>query len=96
MPHREDVIEVVGEWVAKAENDLTNASRALVPAEGCPTDTVCFHAQQCIEKYLKALLASFEIAFPRTHDVGEVMSLLPRATPVSLKGVLANLIRAPR
>ncbi|MGA2770210.1 MAG: HEPN domain-containing protein [Bryobacteraceae bacterium] len=24
--------------------------------EDCPFDTVCFHAQQCVEKYLKALL----------------------------------------
>jgi HEPN domain-containing protein len=28
-----------------------------------------FHAQQCAEKYLKALLVSRRQAFPRTHDV---------------------------
>ena len=28
-----------------------------------------FHAQQCVEKYLKALLLSCRQAFPRTHDL---------------------------
>jgi HEPN domain-containing protein len=28
-----------------------------------------FHAQQCVEKYLKALLLDREQPFPRTHDV---------------------------
>jgi HEPN domain-containing protein len=28
-----------------------------------------FHAQQCVEKYLKALLVAPGLAFPRTHDL---------------------------
>lgn len=43
-------------WVAKAEHDLRNAEYVLTLTEACPTDTVCFHSQQCAEKYLKALL----------------------------------------
>jgi HEPN domain-containing protein len=30
---------------------------------------VCFHAQQCIEKYLKALLTEHETLFPKIHDL---------------------------
>jgi HEPN domain-containing protein len=30
---------------------------------------VCFHAQQCAEKYLKAVLHEWGIAFPKTHDL---------------------------
>ena len=33
-----------------------NAVHTLKLGADGPTDTVCFHAQQCIEKYLKALL----------------------------------------
>ncbi len=33
------------------------------------TSTICFHAQQAVEKYLKAFLAFHDIDFPRTHDV---------------------------
>ena len=50
------VIALVREWIAKAENDLTTAVHTLRLGSECPTDTVCFHAQQCVEKYIKALL----------------------------------------
>lgn len=43
-------------WIKKAEGDLKTAEHALTLKERCPFDTVCFHAQQCAEKYLKALL----------------------------------------
>lgn len=43
-------------WIKKAEGDLKTAEHTLTLKERCPFDTVCFHAQQCAEKYLKALL----------------------------------------
>ena len=50
MPERENVYSVAREWVVKAENDLKAAAQILKLANECPTDTVCFHAQQCVEK----------------------------------------------
>lgn len=47
--------EVVNEWVVKAEGDFLTAARE-VKANPPNYDAVCFHAQQCIEKLLKALL----------------------------------------
>jgi len=38
-------------------------------------DAVCFHAQQCAEKLLKAFLHTHDIYFPRTHDIGELLML---------------------
>ncbi|MEK7842401.1 MAG: HEPN domain-containing protein [Deltaproteobacteria bacterium] len=70
-------MEVVRQWVAKADNDLKNAVHTLLMGEDCPLDTVCFHAEQCAEKYLKALLAFQGIDFPKTHDLGELVALLP-------------------
>jgi len=84
MPGDDPVSKVVYEWLAKAENDLTNASHTLKLGEDCPTDTVCFHAQQCVEKYLKALLVSFKIDFPKTHDLAELIALLPARIKISL------------
>lgn len=78
MPAVEKVFLVVGEWAIKAENDLKNAAQALKLGDDCPTDTVCFHAQQCIEKYLKALLVLEGVDFPKTHDVKVLMALLPK------------------
>jgi len=76
MLRNEKVIKVVSEWIEKAENDLKNATYTLKMGEDCPTDTTCFHAQQCVEKYLKAFLTFKRIDFPKTHDVGELLSLI--------------------
>jgi HEPN domain-containing protein len=60
---------------ASAENDLKKAAYTLRMEDDCPTDTVCFHAQQCIEKYLKALLVLKGADFPGTHNIGELTAL---------------------
>jgi len=35
-------------------------------------DMVCFHAQQAVEKSLKALLAARDEEYPHRHDIGEL------------------------
>jgi len=70
---------VAREWIIKAENDFKTASHTLKMSSGCPTDTVCFHAQQCVEKYLKAFLVCKGIDFPRTHDVERLVALFPES-----------------
>jgi HEPN domain-containing protein len=71
------LITVVGAWVVKADNDLKNAAHTLKLGADCPTDTACFHAQQCVEKYIKALLVFRATPFPRTHDIRTLRALLP-------------------
>ncbi len=78
MPKNENFLQVAREWIAKAENDLRNAAHALKLRKKCPTDTVCFHAQQCVEKYLKAILILNGVDFSKTHDIVVIVSLLPR------------------
>jgi HEPN domain-containing protein len=77
MPTPNPVIVVIREWLAKADNDLKNAAHTLKLGSECPTDTVCFHAQQCVEKHLKALLVFRATAFPKTHDIGALLALIP-------------------
>jgi len=67
----------VKQWVVVAEGDLRNAEYTLTMPENCPLGTVCFHAQPTVEKYLKALLLSWSIEFPRIHDIAELRQLLP-------------------
>jgi HEPN domain-containing protein len=76
----EKVHRVVREWVHKAENDLQAAIRLLRSGEGFPADAVCFHAEQWVEKYLKAYLTWAAIDFPKTHDIRLLLSLLPEDT----------------
>jgi len=57
----------------KGDSDLADARRT-VGSDG-PYDTACFHAQQAVEKYLKALLAFHGQPVPRTHDLEELQRL---------------------
>src|SRR5438046_2890992 len=77
MPAADPLITVVRAWVIKAENDLKNAAPTLKLGADCPTDTVCFHAQQYVEKYIKALLVFRTTPFPKTHDIRTLRALLP-------------------
>ena len=76
--------EVAKQWVEKAEEDFRNAEYTLTMPKHCPYSTVCFHCQQCVEKYIKALLVLHEVEFPRIHDIGELIRLLPENMPLSL------------
>jgi len=69
------------EWVEKAEADLQVARLTLETVNEALAFTVCFHAQQCAEKYLKAYLTEHKIVFPRTHDMTDLLGLaLPHDT----------------
>ena len=65
------------QWAEKAEHDLTAARDLLEHSSNCPFDVVCFHAQQAVEKYMKALLVSLSITFPKTHDLRKLFDLMP-------------------
>jgi HEPN domain-containing protein len=74
MPPDDAVLEVVRGWMAKAEADLQNARLVLGAGPAGPMDTVAFHAEQCAEKYLKALLCFRGGDVPRTHDVEALLT----------------------
>lgn len=65
---KKEIIELVNKWVMKAERDFITAEK-LMEAGEVITDTACFHAQQSIEKYLKAFLIYHQVPFGRTHDL---------------------------
>ena len=67
------------EWVRNAEEDYTMAKRAEVPTPY--PNSICFHAQQCIEKYLKAWLQEANIRVPRTHNITELLHLIVPTRP---------------
>jgi len=56
------------EWIEKAEGDFATARRELRVQHKPNFDAVCFHAQQTVEKYLKAFLIEGDVAFPKTHS----------------------------
>ncbi len=60
------------QWMAKANNDLLAGERLV--AAGGPYDAVCFHAQQAVEKALKALLAFAQAPIPHTHNLEDLQA----------------------
>ena len=60
---------IVDEWVEKAEGDFRTAEREARVRKGPNYDAVCFHVQQCAEKYLKARLCEEAVSFRNTHDL---------------------------
>ncbi len=69
----------VKEWIAKAEGDYATAELELHPTGTPNLDAVCFHAEQCIEKLMKALLIHLGVTPPRTHDLATLDRLLSPA-----------------
>jgi HEPN domain-containing protein len=55
-------------WVERAEEDYAIARFALRRKPPF-TYSACFHAQQCAEKYLKALLVAGGYTFSKVHDL---------------------------
>lgn len=60
-------LQVLRQWVVVAEEDLQSAAHLLKSGKRVPATSVCFHAQQCIENYLKAALVDREIDFLTDH-----------------------------
>ena len=68
------------EWVEKAEGDYTVAQQSE-QGQNPVNDVICFLAQQCVEKYLKAWLQETNIPFPRTHDLQALLNLIVPTLP---------------
>ena len=79
-PPEEVKREIVRQWLAKAEQDITSAE-ALFSQDPPLLYPSCFHAQQAAEKYLKALLTWHQIEFPKTHAIEQLLDLVKDAEP---------------
>ena len=68
-------IEVVKAWLIKADHDLGTAkiTHLHIPEY---RDTIAFHCQQAVEKYLKAYLYHLGIVFSKSHDLVYLLDLI--------------------
>ena len=69
------------EWIEKAEGDFATANKKIRVRKSPNYDAVCFHAQQCAEKCLKALLQKLDLPFSKTHHLIALLDLLLPAYP---------------
>ncbi len=83
------------EWVSKAEGDFATAGRELRARKSPNYDAVCFHCQQCAEKYLKAFLQENDRHIPKIHNLIELM-LLCEEVDGSFELMRADLVTMER
>lgn len=77
MPTDDHVAKASREWLRRARDDLAVARDAKLPITSM--EIPCFHAQQAVEKGLKAVLVSIQVDFPKTHSIGELAGLLEKS-----------------
>jgi len=59
-------------WHIKADNDLQTAENEF-KAEQTVTDSICFHSQQAVEKYLKSYLVAIQQSYKYTHNITDIL-----------------------
>ena len=69
--------ELINEWIDKADHDLGSAKLIFLHIPKY-FDTIAFHCQQAVEKYLKAVLVFYDIDFQKTHNLVYLLDLLSR------------------
>ena len=69
------------ESVQRGEADYVTVQQLLSTANPLLHNIICFHAQQCIEKYLKAWLQEANMPVLRTHNLEELLALIVPTLP---------------
>ena len=67
--------ETIAKWVEKADEDL---GTAILINSNLPQykDTIAFHCQQAVEKYIKAWMLSENLEIKKTHDLVYLLELI--------------------
>lgn len=80
------------EWLRAANDDLKAIEKLLPDSE--LTNIISFHAQQAIEKTLKAVIEEYSIGFIKTHNLQTLMSKIKNKIALSYDDkVLAEIDR---
>ncbi|OHB64386.1 MAG: hypothetical protein A2Y76_02105 [Planctomycetes bacterium RBG_13_60_9] len=72
--------KLVRQWLEKAEDDWRLSHRLAADSEFY-AEATAFHAQQAVEKYLKAFLTWHQVEFPKTHDIKRLLRLVSECDP---------------
>jgi HEPN domain-containing protein len=74
MPDDPRILKLIGMWWAGAAEDLAVARQSRTHPRASS-----FHSQQAVEKAIKSLLVQQQQKFEKTHDIGDLLSLLNKA-----------------
>ncbi len=67
--------EIIKKWIKKGDHDL---GTAIITYTHIPkySDTIAFHCQQAVEKYLKSYLIHLGLKVHRTHDLVFLLEII--------------------
>jgi HEPN domain-containing protein len=77
-----DKIEIIKQWIEKGDHDLGTAQVTFLYLPDY-RDTIAFHCQQAVEKYLKGFLFYHDIPFKKLHSLNYLLSLLSQLIEIS-------------
>jgi HEPN domain-containing protein len=81
-----------------AQSDLSLAK--VGPIKGVILESLCFHAQQAVEKSIKAVLKHRGVPFPKIHSIERLVGLLPadvmKASELMLSAILSEFATGAR
>jgi HEPN domain-containing protein len=64
-----DQNEYLKNWIFRANEDIAVIENLFKSEPELFASSICYHAQQAVEKFLKAYLVFQNIDFPKTHDL---------------------------
>ena len=68
-------INLIKQWIEKADHDLGTARITFLHIPDYK-DTITFHCQQAVEKYLKSYLIFLDIEFRFSHDLVYLIDMI--------------------
>lgn len=68
-----------GQVLARKASEDAKAARLLAGNEQISDEIVGFHAQQAVEKWLKAVMADRQLPENRIHDIGRLLQILEKS-----------------
>lgn len=78
----ENISKQVLEWLRLAEMDFVTANHLDKTLYPKPMEIICYHCQQCAEKYLKALIEYLGKEIEKTHDLGNLANIIEESIEV--------------
>ncbi len=72
--------KIVREWLNKAEEDF-NFAKINLEEDNKFYSQICFHFQQSAEKYLKALIAAYDLEFEKIHNLIALLKICGKKEP---------------
>jgi HEPN domain-containing protein len=82
--------EISREWLRKAQDDLDVIEE--IKNKKHLTNMVAFHAQQAIEKSLKAIIDEFDLGFVKIHQIERLLEIVKEHVEANIDHEIVQIL----